>query len=335
MKRKIASIFLIVVVVLGLGSAAVAAEISRQASKSALTLDSTQQGNQVSVDAYLTEEGVTNGRMVFTYDADQLKLLEVTPNEEGWLVSVDSSTSGQVAFAWADSALTEDKTAVVTLNFKTLSYDDYTTKIGVETTELYKDGEAAENPSNELKVNVSTENPYTDIAGHWYMNSVLDAHYAGLVNGMGNNLFEPELLVNRAMFTTMLYRMAGSPEVSGTVPFTDVDESRYYMDALVWAYKTGIVRGTTATTFEPFEDLTREQMVEMLYRYAGKPSVDTSAEELLGGFADADEMHTYAVDSMCWAISKNIIQGHKDGTLEPQGTATRAQAATVLSRFVD
>lgn len=156
---------------------------------------------------------------------------------------------------------------------------------------------------------------------------------AGLVNGIGNGQFGPDMALDRAMFTTLLYRLAGSPAVAGSNPFTDVAAGVYYTDAVIWAYQNGVVTGTSATTFDPTATLTREQMVTMLYRYAQFAGIDTSASASLAGFSDSASVSSYAVNAMQWAVAEGIIKGQGDA-LVPGGTTTRAQAAAVLVRFV-
>ena len=143
--------------------------------------------------------------------------------------------------------------------------------------------------------------PFTDIdQSAWYHDGV---HYMienGMMNGVGNGMFEPNGSVTRAMLVTILYRQAGSPKVTGNNPFEDVAANKYYTDAVIWAFQNGIVNGTTPTTFEPEEPVTREQIATILYRQAGSPAV---TETDLSHFLDASDVSSYAANAVRWAVS--------------------------------
>ena len=119
---------------------------------------------------------------------------------------------------------------------------------------------------------------------------------------------------------------------SASLPFTDVADDAYYADAVVWAVAKNITSGATATTFDPDGKSTREQSAAILYRYAGSPAASSSA---LNGFADQSAVSSYAVTAMQWAVGSGLIQGKPDGVLDPQGTATRAEIAAMLHRFLE
>jgi hypothetical protein len=135
------------------------------------------------------------------------------------------------------------------------------------------------------------------------------------------------------MIVTILYRMAGCPEVEGSLPFTDVEADEWYSDAILWGYKNDIVRGVRADLFAPHRDVTREQMVTFFYRYAKYAGADLTATEDLSVFDDCGTISDYAVEPMTWAVAEGIVTGVTNQLLQPQGTATRAQAATVIMRF--
>ena len=136
--------------------------------------------------------------------------------------------------------------------------------------------------------------------------------------------------MTRAMLVTVLYRAAGKPSVSGiSNPFTDT-KNDYYTDAMLWAYKNGIVTGTSATTFSPDANVTREQIAAILYRYMGNPTATGS----LTGYTDRAKISSFATTAMQWAIGKGYITGTTATTLDPRGNATRAQVAVMLHRFL-
>ena len=178
--------------------------------------------------------------------------------------------------------------------------------------------------------------PFTDVKeGDWFYEEVLYAYENGLMNGVGDNRFAPNSATTRAQLVTILYRMEGQPAVSGDLPFTDVEAGTWYTNAVVWAAQNGIVNGVGDDTFAPGNDLTREQLVTILYRYAETKGYDVSASADLAGYPDGEEIQAYAREAMAWAVAENIIQGMEDDTLKPAGNASRAQIATILMRFCE
>ena len=176
--------------------------------------------------------------------------------------------------------------------------------------------------------------PFTDVAeGDWFHDAVRYAYDNGLMDGVGDNLFAPNSETTRAQLVTILYRLAGQPAVSGDLPFTDVESGTWYTDAILWAAQNNIVNGVNDTEFAPGDDLTRQQLVTILYRYAESKGYDVSASADLSGYPDADQVQDYAQPAMAWAVAEGIVEG-VDGTLNPAGNASRAQIATILMRFL-
>ena len=158
-----------------------------------------------------------------------------------------------------------------------------------------------------------TYSDFTDLDPNgWYHDGVNYMIENGMMNGVGNGMFEPNGSVTRAMLVTILYRQAGSPKVTGDNPFEDVAAGKYYTDAVIWAFQNGIVNGTTPTTFEPEEPVTREQIATILYRQAGSPAV---TETDLSHFLDASDVSSYAANAVRWAVSEGVIKGSKIGTV--------------------
>ena len=155
----------------------------------------------------------------------------------------------------------------------------------------------------------------------------------GLVNGITATTFGPKVNLTRAMMVTLLYRMEGTPAVTGTCQFTDVEPGAFYYDAVLWGQENGIVQGTSDTKFSPKMNITREQLITFLYRYAQQKGMDTSIAGDLTAFTDADRIQPYAKDAMVWAVGVRLIQGITETTLAPAGTALRSQAVTFLYRF--
>ena len=178
--------------------------------------------------------------------------------------------------------------------------------------------------------------PFLDVnEGDWFYDAVAYAYENGLMDGVGGNRFAPNSATTRAQLVTILYRLEGQPAVSGDLPFTDVEAGTWYTNAVVWAAQNGIVNGVGDDTFAPGNDLTREQLVTILYRYAESKGYDVSASADLAGYPDGEEIQAYAREAMAWAVAENIIQGMEDDTLKPAGNASRAQIATILMRFCE
>ena len=178
--------------------------------------------------------------------------------------------------------------------------------------------------------------PFPDVTeGDWFYDAVRYAYETGLMDGVGDSLFAPNSETTRAQLVTILYRLEGEPEVSGTSGFTDVEAGTWYTDAVAWAAANGIVNGVSETEFAPGKDITREQLATILFRYAEAKGYDVSARADLSAYTDADQIQSYAAESVAWAVAEGLIQGFEDNTLRPAGNATRAQIATILMRFCE
>lgn len=180
------------------------------------------------------------------------------------------------------------------------------------------------------------ELPFDDVKpGDWFYNDVVYVYEKGIMDGVDNRVFSPNTTLNRAMFVTMLYRVAGEPAVSKTADFSDVPGDTWFSDAVAWASSQGIVDGFDDDLFGPYNSLTREQLATILYRYAKWSGRSTYAPtDALTGFADADKVSSYALDAMRWAVYTGLMQGSENG-LEPQSSASRAQVAAIIHRFLD
>lgn len=188
------------------------------------------------------------------------------------------------------------------------------------------------------KLPTSWKNPFWDVSeGDWYYNQVCYVAQNDLMVGTSTTRFSPNQSMSRAMLVTVLYRMAGAPEVDGMFsPFTDVHSTAYYYKAVAWAYTCRIVAGVTDTTFCPDQNITREQMIAIFYRYAIFKDYDTSVSAPLSRFPDENAVSGYAVSALSWGVGTGLISGvgtSGASELQPQGTATRAQAATIITLF--
>ena len=177
--------------------------------------------------------------------------------------------------------------------------------------------------------------PFPDVTeGDWFYDAVRYAYETGLMDGVGDNLFAPNSETTRAQLVTILYRLAGEPEPGGDSGFSDVAAGTWYTDAVAWAAQNGIVNGVSDTEFAPGDDITREQLAAILYRYAACQGYDVSQRADLSGFGDASSISGYAQEALSWAHAQGLVLGFEDGSLRPQGTASRAQIAAVLMRFL-
>ncbi|MFQ8759653.1 MAG: S-layer homology domain-containing protein [Intestinimonas sp.] len=174
---------------------------------------------------------------------------------------------------------------------------------------------------------------FTDISGHWAQDAIRYVVDRGLMNGVSDTAFSPNSTLTRSMLVTILHRLEGTPAASGN-SFADVASGTWYTDAVSWAAANGIVTGYSDTQFGPDDSITREQLAAILYRYAAYKGMDTSATADLANFPDSGSVSTWAGDSVKWAVSFGLISGKDDGRLDPLGTATRAEVATILMRFL-
>ena len=178
---------------------------------------------------------------------------------------------------------------------------------------------------------------FTDVSHSWADDGIRYCVTHQLMSGIGGNLFGPKLTTTRAQIVQILYNLEGEPKVSGTTPFTDLTQD-WYQDAVLWAYQTGVVAGTSSTTFEPDLPVTREQIAVILMEYMTRvlklERTWTPAD--LSIFPDADSVSDWAKDAMADAVALGLISGASNGgqtLLEPQGSATREQVATILMEF--
>lgn len=181
--------------------------------------------------------------------------------------------------------------------------------------------------------------PFTDIADNaWYADAVRYVYKHGLMAGTSATTFAPDVTTSRAMIATILWRMAGSPVVNYAMTYTDVAQGQWYSEAVRWATSEGIVGGYGNGLFGTNDPITREQFAAMLYRFAQEQGYDVSIGENTNilSYTDVADLSEYAISAMQWAVGAGIINGTGDGsTLSPQGQATRAQAAVMLTRFCE
>ena len=173
-------------------------------------------------------------------------------------------------------------------------------------------------------------------SGHWFYDAVMFVYEEGIMQGTGGTTFSPTATLSRGMVATILYRLEGEPVSAASHNFGDVAADAWYADAVAWAFENGIVQGVSTTRFAPHDPITREQFATMLHRYAEFVGVNTSvsAGASLNHFADAHYISDWAGDAKLWANYNDLITGRTATTIVPSGTANRAEAATILMRFI-
>ncbi len=285
-------------------------------------------GHDIYVDI-TSEIPVTNGLVEVTYDPSVLTFVD--GGSSYWMAGTVEEGKIIVAYAAAEEIPAEEWLASLMFT---------TDKTHVETDVIIKTIErnAEFGLAEEETVHISFGCPsahFEDVgANSWYHEAVDFAVENGLMRGMSETTFGPNETMDRAQLVTILHRLVGEMEPTTSVTFEDVPADAYYAKAVAWAYENGIVVGKDATHFAPKEAVTREQMVVFLARFAQCLGVTIPEGATIEGFEDADQVSSYAVDAMAWAIENGLIQGMSDGKLAPKGTSTRAQIATVLMRFI-
>ncbi|MFA9424223.1 MAG: S-layer homology domain-containing protein, partial [Sedimentibacter sp.] len=167
----------------------------------------------------------------------------------------------------------------------------------------------------------------------WFYDSVMYAVQKGLFTGTSDITFSPNSPMTRSMLVTVIHRLGEAPISTAINPFTDVKDSDWYMQAVKWSLENDLVKGVTSTEFKPQNNVTREQLAVMLYRFAKINGLNTEIKGNIETFADKQNVSSWAYESMTWAVDNGLISGKENNVLDPSGNATRAEAATILHRF--
>ena len=178
-------------------------------------------------------------------------------------------------------------------------------------------------------------NTFDDVnTNDWYYEAVRFVNENGIFKGINDNTFGADISMNRAMVATVLYRFAGEKKtVNNEMKFNDISREQYYTDAVIWATENGIVNGVAESEFAPQNNVTREQLVAMLYRYV-KTTGSISEESMnLSAYDDNTMISDYAREAFGWAVKTGLITGRTTSTLAPQSFVTRAEVATIMMRF--
>ena len=179
-------------------------------------------------------------------------------------------------------------------------------------------------------------NPFTDVSEKdWFYGDVMFVYENGLMLGTSKTLFSPYRTATRGMMATILWRMEGSPVPKGKNSFTDVEAGKWYADAITWTAENSIFAGYGKDKFGPDDPITREQLAAIFYRYTDYKGYDLTVKGNLDKFKDADKITDYAKTAMQWAVGSGLVKGKSGNLLDPQGTATRAEIAAMLHRFIE
>lgn len=239
-----------------------------------------------------------------------------------------STREGYEFTGWYNDREATQKIGSVTLQGDKTVYAGWEKADGQEAGET---GEAGEETGGEK---ASFDDVLPD---NWAYEAVEYVNEKGLMSGVGGGSFSPGQPTTRGMLVTILYRMEGEPEYenTGTIRFTDVNDDAWYAKGVYWAAENGIVKGVGDGRYLPEDPVTREQMAAIFHRYAGYKGYDVTAQGDLSAFTDAASVGDWAREALIWAVDKGLINGMGDGTVNPRGTATRAQTAAILMRFCE
>lgn len=328
--------------------------------------------NEISVNINISKEsGACGGKIDVSYDNELLSPKEYKVSEElsNSMCFVNLEYGADVIrISWAGTeAITMD--TICTLTFTVNSNTSFTSAIAIKQAKIAdvnsetisvstgkseityaKETPPTSSPSNRTPVATNTDKATENIVSDkistninfvdieekdWYYESVKYVVDNKLMNGVSETKFVPNGTLTRAMLVTVLYRNAGEPAVNKSIPFTDVDMGSWYANAVVWAKQNGIVNGVNETDFAPDNNITREQIAAIMFRYAQYEGMEAVTLEENLHFADDNEISEYAVSAMNWAVGTGLMKGKSATTINPLDNATRAEIAAILQRFIE
>lgn len=303
-----------------------------------VTVTDTVTGNTLSVSQSSTDKNI------YYFTMPEHPVSVKVEFQEGYAIKVADTKYGKVKVS-AENADEDDVITITTEPDKGYAVSKISIKTDGGETVTYRTSIATKNsyyfymPDDNVTITVTfgvahKDMPFTDVYSYsWFYDAVQFVYDNDIMNGVSDTSFNPDGTVTRGMIVTMLWRMAGEPYSFGG-GFSDVPAGHYCYSAAAWASRNGIVNGMTSTTFAPDTNITREQLVTILYRYAQYLGYSTTGSSLYG-FTDASSVSSYATNAMSWAVKYGIISGVTTTTLVPAGTATRAQAAQMFMSFYD
>ena len=300
------------------------------------TVSKKSSGGSHRYDGYITVINPKNGTVSVSddwADEDQKITLTITP-DKGYVV--DKIEIVDLEGDKIDAKKVEDEDNEYTFR---MANCDVTVTVTFKEEGKTEDKEET-NETEETDKTEETTTPetvdFSDVSeSDWFYKGVSYVVENGMMNGVGENQFAPNAPLTREMLAVVLYNMEKQPESTGVNPFADVKADMWYTDAIVWANANGIVAGYDDSTFGLGDSITREQLAAILYRYAQMKGYDVTEKADLTGYADSAAISGYAVEAMQWANANGIVNGMTATTLAPQGTATRAQVATMLMNFCE
>ena len=294
-------------------------------------------GQDIPTDTDLTDIDMGVSMNTSTIPVD---LINMVTGEMG-AVQITLAHDGEFGFALTLSAPLGKENAGYWANL--YHYDENAKTLNYETSaQVASDGTASLRMTHASQYAIviddkSHELPFTDTTkGTWYQGAVEYVYRNGIMTGTSATTFQPNGTLSRAMAVQIFYNLEGQPDISDEnlgYPYEDVNARAWYGDAVYWARLTGVATGYGDGTFQPGDSITRQEFAQMLYNYAKYKGYDLSAEGDLSQFPDSGSVADWAEAAMSWANGNQLINGHDDGTLEPGGTTTRAQAASILMRF--
>ena len=293
----------------------------------ALSVSNTADGN-VQVQILATEaQTVADGKLVVTFDAEKLTYIDTEAWSDQVILSVNPQ-SGKVILAFASADAAPEGT-LFTLTFSAESYD---TVVAIDGSSCIT-GVTADLAQEITTCPGARFTDLSDLSDEAH--TAVDFMVAqGYMNGMTQTTFGPRMELNRGMMVTILYRIAGTPEVEGDPAFTDVPTGRYFTNPVIWAAENNITKGISAELFAPDKSLTRQELVTFLYRFAKYMDYDVTNTTDLSAYADADQVSNFAQEAFCWAVAEGIVNGTSETTLSPANTTNRAQICLMVSRLL-
>lgn len=298
------------------------------------TVSKKSSGGSHRYDGYITIINPKNGTVSVSddwADEDQKITLTITP-DKGYVV--DKIEIVDAEGDKIDAKKVEDKDDKYTFR---MANCDVTVTVTFKEEGKTEDKEETTTEETETEETTKPETiTFSDVKeSDWFYKGVSYVVENGMMNGVGNDQFAPNAPLTREMLAVVLYNMEKQPESTGVNPFADVKADMWYTNAIVWANANGIVAGYDDSTFGLGDSITREQLAAILYRYAQMKGYDVTEKADLTGYTDSTAISGYAVEAMQWANANGIVNGMTETTLAPQGTATRAQVATMLMNFCE
>lgn len=258
-------------------------------------------------------------------DKEMERIYVESPEQAEKTATALGKAVSEEAFANAKSILTELRAFIAQDKAGELTKDDVFTPTVLTENKM---------PTYAIDMAVEEETGFDDVSSSaWYADAVEYVVSNGVMNGTGDTTFEPDAALSRSMMVQVLYNMENKPAASDAA-FIDVADNAWYADAVAWAAENKIVNGVEENQFAPDDNITREQMAAILYRYAQYKGQDVSARADMNAYTDFAEISSYAEPMLAWAVSEGLITGSSDTTLSPAGNATRAEVAVVLMRYL-